>query len=145
MVDIATIAFYLGVIAYSVAATLFFLDLARKDGGAVRAQWAPRLLASGGVLHAVHVVTASLLSRVCPIDSLHFALSFTALIAVGAYLALRERLRLVRARGVHRADRAHVPGGRAVRRSEQRSGARRVAHAAHVSHRGQRAAASGCF
>jgi ABC-type uncharacterized transport system permease subunit len=94
MVDIATIAFYLGVIAYSAATTLFFLDLARRDGGNLRAQWAPRLLAMGGALHAVHVVTASLLSRVCPIDSLHFALSFTALIAVGAYLLLRVRLRL---------------------------------------------------
>lgn len=94
MVDVATIAFYLGVITYSVAATLFFLELARKDGDALRAQWAPRLLAAGGALHAIHVLTASLLTHVCPIDSLHFALSFSALIAVGAYLALRERLRL---------------------------------------------------
>src|ERR1700760_1350271 len=94
MVEVATIAFYLGVIAYSVACTLFFLELARKDASTVRAQWAPRLLALAGTLHAVHVVTASMLSRVCPIDTLHFALSFTALIAVGAYLLLRERLRL---------------------------------------------------
>lgn len=94
MVEVATIAFYLGVITYSVAATLFFLELARKDASTVRAQWAPRLLALAGTLHAVHVVTASMLSRVCPIDTLHFALSFTALIAVGAYLLLRERLRL---------------------------------------------------
>jgi ABC-type uncharacterized transport system permease subunit len=94
MVDIVTIAFYFGVIAYSAAATLFFMELARKDGGAARALWAPRMLALGGALHALHVVTASLFSRVCPIDSLHFALSFSALIAVGAYLALRERLRL---------------------------------------------------
>jgi len=94
MVDIATIAFYLGVIAYSAAATLFFLDLARRDGTTSLGQWAPRLLAIGGALHAVHVVTASMLSKVCPIDSLHFALSFTALIAVGAYLALRKRARL---------------------------------------------------
>ena len=94
MVDIATIAFYCGVIAYSVAATLFFLDLARGAALAPRVQWAPRLLAVGGALHAIHVVTASLLSHVCPIDSLHFALSFTALIAVGVYLLLRTRLRL---------------------------------------------------
>src|SRR6478735_12828284 len=94
MAEIATIAFYLGVIAYSVAGTLFFLDLLRKDGEVARAEWAPRLLALGGVLHAVHVLTASLLSHVCPIDSLHFALSFSALIAVGAYLSLRKRLRL---------------------------------------------------
>jgi len=62
MVDIATIAFYLGVVAYSVAATLFFLDLARRDGGDSRPSLAPRLLALGAALHAVHVVTASLLS-----------------------------------------------------------------------------------
>src|SRR6478736_1019248 len=91
MVDVATIAFYLGVITYSVAATLFFLELARKDGDTLRAQWAPRLLAIGGALHAIHVLTASLLTHVCPIDSLHFALSFSALIAVGAYLLLRDR------------------------------------------------------
>src|SRR3954464_5892397 len=94
MIDVATIAFYLGVITYSVAATLFFLELARKDGDAARAQWAPRLLAVGGALHAIHVLASSLFSHVCPIDSLHFALSFSALIAVGAYLGLRERLRL---------------------------------------------------
>jgi ABC-type uncharacterized transport system permease subunit len=94
MVDVATIAFYLGVVAYSVSATLFFLELARRDGISMRAQWAPRLLGLGAGLHAVHVVTASLWSRVCPIDSLHFALSFSALIAVAAYLLLRERLRL---------------------------------------------------
>ena len=94
MVELATIAFYLGVVSYSVAATLFFLDLARPDGGRARALLAPRFLMLGGVLHAAHVVTASLLSRVCPIDSLHFALSFTALIAVGAYLLLRTRLKL---------------------------------------------------
>src|SRR6478752_1619500 len=94
MADIATIAFYFGVITYSVAATLFFMELLRKDGDGARSPWAPRLLALGGVLHATHVLTASLLSHVCPIDSLHFALSFSALIAVGAYLLLRERLRL---------------------------------------------------
>ena len=94
MDQLATIAFCLGVIAYSVAATLFFLDLARRDQENRRTLWAPRLLAVGAALHTMHVVTASILSHVCPIDSLHFALSFTALIAVGAYLILRERLRL---------------------------------------------------
>jgi ABC-type uncharacterized transport system permease subunit len=94
MQDLATIAFYLGVIAYSVAATLFFLDLARREGFAPSQQWAPRALGLGAALHAAHVVTASLLSRVCPVESLHFALSLSALIVVGVYLALRRRLRL---------------------------------------------------
>ena len=94
MDKVATIAFCLGVIAYTVAATLFFLDLVRREGPTALGAWAPRMLAVGALLHAVHVVTASMLSRICPIDSLHFALSFSALIAVSAYLALRKRLRL---------------------------------------------------
>jgi ABC-type uncharacterized transport system permease subunit len=94
MVEIATIAFYLGVIAYSAATTLFFLELARANSGAWRARWAPQLLAVGAVLHATHVVTASLLSRVCPVESLHFGLSLSALLAVTAYLVLRRRLGL---------------------------------------------------
>jgi ABC-type uncharacterized transport system permease subunit len=94
MQDLATIAFYLGVIAYSVAATLFFLDLARREGSPLAQAWAPRALAIGAASHASHVVTASLLSRICPVESLHFALSLSALIVVGVYLALRRRLRL---------------------------------------------------
>jgi len=100
MQELATIAFYLGVIAYSAAATLFFVDLARGDstsvGGApgLLGRAAPIALGIGALLHATHVVTASLLSHVCPVESLHFALSLSALIATGVYLALKKRLRL---------------------------------------------------
>lgn len=90
METLATIAFYLGVIAYSAASTLFFLDLARQRADAPRSLWAPRLLAVGGCLHATHVVTASLLLNRCPVESLHFGLSFSALVAVGAFLSLRR-------------------------------------------------------
>jgi ABC-type uncharacterized transport system permease subunit len=88
------IAFTLGVVAYSAASTLFFLDLARRDAALARSAWAPRLLAVGGALHATHVVTASLLSNLCPVESLHFGLSFSALVAVGAYLLLYRRANL---------------------------------------------------
>jgi ABC-type uncharacterized transport system permease subunit len=100
MQDVATIAFYLGVIAYSAAATLFFVDLARRDASSRAGEpgslgrFAPLALGIGAVLHATHVVTASLLSRVCPVESLHFALSLSALILTGVYLALRRRFRL---------------------------------------------------
>lgn len=94
MEQLATIAFYLGVIAYSAASTSFFLELVRAESGERAAPWGPRLLATGGVMHAAHVVTASLLSRVCPVESLHFGLSFSALIAVAAFLVLRRRFRL---------------------------------------------------
>lgn len=85
-------AFYLGMVAYSAAATLFFLELFRPS--ARRGSYAPWLLASAAGFHAVHVVAASFLSKLCPIDSLHFALSFSALVAVAAFLAVRKRFRL---------------------------------------------------
>jgi ABC-type uncharacterized transport system permease subunit len=52
------------------------------------------LLTIGAVFHAAHLVTGSLLSRICPVESLHFALSFSALILVSAFLATRRRLRM---------------------------------------------------
>ncbi|HEX6766038.1 MAG TPA: hypothetical protein VF103_11185, partial [Polyangiaceae bacterium] len=90
----ATIAFYLGVIAYSASSTLFFLELVRPGGLGARSTWAPRVLAVGGAFHAAHIVTASLLSHICPVESLHFGLSFAALVAVGAYLLVYRRASL---------------------------------------------------
>jgi ABC-type uncharacterized transport system permease subunit len=89
--QLATVAFYLGVIAYSVAATLFFLDLVRPEGLGLGARWAPRLLAVGAVIHLTHLVAASLFTRVCPVESIHFALSLAALIATTVFLFLRKR------------------------------------------------------
>jgi ABC-type uncharacterized transport system permease subunit len=94
MEDLAIVAFYLGVIAYSVATTLFFLELSRREGSALAQAWAPRALGIGAVSHAANIVMASLLSRVCPVESLHFALSLSALLVAGVYLLLRRRLRL---------------------------------------------------
>jgi ABC-type uncharacterized transport system permease subunit len=87
---VATAAFYFGVIAYSAACTLFFLGLARQGAQVPRSTWGPRVLAVSGCLHAVHVVTASLLLNLCPVESLHFGLSFSALVAVAAFLVLRR-------------------------------------------------------
>jgi ABC-type uncharacterized transport system permease subunit len=94
MPDLAQIAFYLGVVAYSAASTVFFLELLRADSQKVPGVYGPRLLALGAVIHSGHVVAASLLSSVCPVESLHFGLSLTALGAVVAYLLLRKRFRL---------------------------------------------------
>lgn len=94
MGTLATIAFYLGVIAYSAASTLFFLDLARQNAQAARSTWGPRVLVAGAALHAAHVVFASLLLNLCPVESLHFGLSFSALVAVAAFLLLRRRANL---------------------------------------------------
>jgi ABC-type uncharacterized transport system permease subunit len=92
MHSLVSIAFYLGMIAYSAAATLFFLGLMRP--GSTRREYGPWLLSLGGIFHATHVVAGSFLSRLCPIDSLHFALSLSALVAVVVFLALRKRFKL---------------------------------------------------
>jgi ABC-type uncharacterized transport system permease subunit len=94
MTVLTGIAFYLGVIAYSAAATLYFLELARREPAPLRAQWAPRVLGVGALLHATHIVVASLVTRVCPVESLHFALSLSALVAVGVYLLVNRRSKL---------------------------------------------------
>lgn len=92
MTDLATAAFMLGVVLYSVATTLFFLDLARKEP--LARVWGPVTLAVGALLHGTHVVAASLLSHVCPVESLHFALSLSGLIAVIAFLVMPGRARI---------------------------------------------------
>jgi ABC-type uncharacterized transport system permease subunit len=94
MPDLAQIAFYLGVVAYSAASTVFFLELVRGDPQKAPGVFGPRLLGVGAIIHSGHVVAASLLSNVCPVESLHFGLSLTALGAVVAYLLLRKRFRL---------------------------------------------------
>jgi ABC-type uncharacterized transport system permease subunit len=91
---LATVAFYLGVIAYSAASTLFFLDLARQNAPGPRSAWGPRVLAVGALFHTVHVVVASLVLNRCPVESLHFGLSFSALVAVAAFLLLRRHTNL---------------------------------------------------
>lgn len=91
---LARLAFYFGAVAYTVATILFFLDLAKKEGSATAARVAPVALGVGAALHAAHVVTASLFSRICPVESLHFALSFSALIASAVYLGLRRRFKV---------------------------------------------------
>lgn len=85
------VAFLVGVVAYSVAATLFFLDLARREGAKSAALWAGRALALGATLHAVHLVGNSFLLHICPVASMPFALSLFALIVCTAYLLLRRR------------------------------------------------------
>jgi ABC-type uncharacterized transport system permease subunit len=91
MDPLGSTAFTLGVVGYSVAATLFVVDLARTDRLPVVVRWGPRMLAIGAAFHFVHMTNVSLLTRTCPVNSVHFALSLAALIAVAGYLLLRRR------------------------------------------------------
>lgn len=92
--DIAALAFFPGVIAYSAAATLFFMDLARRETLARGLLWGPRLLGIGAAFHALHIVTASLVTHTCPVESLNFSLSLAGLAANLVYLAIRGRANL---------------------------------------------------
>ena len=94
MSELASIAFYLGVIVYSAASTVFFLELVRQGQPKQNSAFGPWLLAVGALIHAAHVVVASLLSNICPVESLQSGLSMSALGAVVAYLLLRQRFRL---------------------------------------------------
>jgi ABC-type uncharacterized transport system permease subunit len=91
MESLASTTFTAGVVGYSVAVTLFLVDLARVDRLPVVVRWGPRMLALGAVFHLAHMTTVSLVTRTCPVNSVHFALSFAALLAVAGYLVLRRR------------------------------------------------------
>lgn len=89
MEALATVSFSLAVIAYSVASTQFFLELARRKSPAPQ-EMPSRVLTLGALLHGLHIVTTSLLSNICPVTSMHFALSLAAWVAVVAFLFLRR-------------------------------------------------------
>lgn len=93
METLATIGFSLGVVAYSIASTLYFLGLTAR-GAALGRRPAMVALAGGALFHATHIVAASLFSRVCPVESIHFALSSTGLVTVVAFLAISRGVRL---------------------------------------------------
>lgn len=91
MNELATAALFIGLVAYSIAATLFFVDLARRDAAPTTGPWAPRLLILGAIAQAIQVCLASLVTRTCPVESLAFALSLSALLIIVCYLILRQR------------------------------------------------------
>jgi ABC-type uncharacterized transport system permease subunit len=93
MTSTASIAFYIVMVVYSAAATLFFVDLARPDVALGPSRWAPRTLIVGVCLHALYIVLGLGSAAVTP-GSLKFALSLCALSVSVAYLLLRQRMRV---------------------------------------------------
>lgn len=89
----AVIAFYAGVVAYSAAATLFFVELARPDPSLGAARWASRALGLGVLLQVLQIV-AGLVDASATAWSLKFALSLCACSLSIAYLVLRVRMRI---------------------------------------------------
>lgn len=87
-------AFVAGVVAYSAAAILYFLELAQRTPTSRLRGWSNWVLGLAAIIHAAEIVVASLLTRTCPVESLHFALSLSALIVATAYLFARTRWRV---------------------------------------------------
>lgn len=101
--------FLVAALLYGAASVLFFLDVARKNlrfapvnpqrstmhSEPPNAQrLSPYLLAGAALVHLGYVTFASLVARVCPVNSIHFSLSFATILAVALYLPARRRFRI---------------------------------------------------
>jgi ABC-type uncharacterized transport system permease subunit len=100
--DLADLLFGATAAAYSAACAMFIAVLvgwpsAERDGGrslSRLARWAPHLVALAVPLHAAHIVTASLVLHVCPVEGIHFAMSVASMFAALAYVLARARFRI---------------------------------------------------
>lgn len=88
---VANLSFAFGVFAYTASLVFFFAELVRPGQGLPGGRHAPLLLGVAGVLHGVSITLASFVARVCPVESVHFALSVASLVTVFAYLVARKR------------------------------------------------------
>jgi len=100
---LSTGTFLVAVLLYGAAGLLYFLDILRKDARAPasrapaalkRFPLPPVLLGAAAIFHFAYVTVASLVARVCPVDSVHFSLSMSSIFAIGAYLVARPRFRI---------------------------------------------------
>lgn len=84
--------FYLTAATYVAASVLFlrFLVRGKGDVGLV----GPRLVAVGAALHGGHIVLASLVLRVCPVEGIHFPMSVASMSMCVAYVLARRRFRV---------------------------------------------------
>ncbi len=89
---VAEVLFYLTAAAYVAASVLFLRFLARGKGDV--GLLAPRLVGIGAALHATHIVVASLVLRVCPVEGIHFPMSVAAMAMSVAYVLARKRLKV---------------------------------------------------
>jgi len=84
--------FYLTAAAYVAASVLFLRFLVRGKGDV--GLLGPRLVGAGAALHAAHIVVASLVLRVCPVEGIHFPMSVASMSMAVAYVLARKRLKI---------------------------------------------------
>ncbi len=89
---LADILFLATALTYLGAASLFVAYLAGRADWTLRV--APRLVALGAAMHAAHIVVASFVWHVCPVEGIHFAMSVVSMLACVLYLAMRTRFRI---------------------------------------------------
>src|ERR1041384_1686860 len=92
METLAVIAFYVGVVAYSAAATLSFVELARPAGAPEGPRWAARALGIGVAAQAFPFAAA--LGEGAGALSLRFGLMLCAGSLAITFLVLRARMRI---------------------------------------------------
>jgi ABC-type uncharacterized transport system permease subunit len=100
--ELADLLFGATAVVYSAACVMFIAFLLGWPSGAPEgaegdgriARWAPRLVAIGVPLHAAHIVSASLLLHVCPVEGIHFAMNVASMLAALAYVVARARFRI---------------------------------------------------
>lgn len=84
--------FYLTAAVYVVASALFLRYLVQGKGDVGRV--GPRLVSFGAALHGTHIIVASLVLRVCPVEGIHFPMSVASMSMCAAYSLARKRLRV---------------------------------------------------
>lgn len=88
----AEVLFYATAAAYVAASAMFLRFLARGKGDV--GVLAPRLVGLGAAAHAGHIVLASLVLHVCPVEGVHFPMSVAAMTMCVAYVFARRRLKI---------------------------------------------------
>lgn len=89
---LAQLLFGLTASAYVVATVIFLRYLARGVGDV--AKLGPRLIALGALTHGAHICVASILTKQCPVNGIHFPMSVASMFMCVAFVALRKRYRV---------------------------------------------------
>jgi ABC-type uncharacterized transport system permease subunit len=101
---LSTSTFLVAVLLYGAVSALYFLDVVRRDARGVgsraskdpprRSRLAPIGLGLAALFHLGYVTFASLVARVCPVNSVHFSLSMASILAIAVYLPARRRFHI---------------------------------------------------
>lgn len=91
---IADVLFVAAALDYLVATVLFVRFLLSKTPNEKHEHFAARLVGVGAMFHLSHILTASLVWRVCPVAGVHFPMSVATMLMAAGYTVFRKRWRL---------------------------------------------------